>query len=168
MLTASAFLDCEGSPTQFDILFFFVSLYLIAVGQGVYKPCILAFGADQFDDLDPHELSCRSSFFNWWSFALCAAPLAALPTLNYVQDNISWGIGFGIPCISMLIALLLFIFGIRSYRYRIRVDEKCAVSRVSLVFVKALMNWRAIPCPNANNEEEEQDNVPRLYSQQYK
>ncbi|KAL8459707.1 hypothetical protein ACS0TY_036991 [Phlomoides rotata] len=168
LLTTSVFLDCKGSPTQLDILFFFVSLYLIALGQGVYRACILAFGADQFDDEDPHELRCRSSFFNWWSFGMCVVAPVALPALNYVQDNISWGIGFGIPCISMVIALLVFIFGFKSYRYRVKVDEKCVVSRVSLVFVKALMNWRAVPCPSANNDDEEQHNVPRLYSQQYK
>ncbi|KAI3460689.1 hypothetical protein Pfo_017352 [Paulownia fortunei] len=174
LLTTSAFLDCqEGSiidprsPDQLDVLFFFVSLYLMALGQGAHKPCILAFGADQFDDQDPEELKSRSSFFNWWYFGLCAGPLAPLLVLNYIQDNISWGIGFGIPCISMAIALTIFMLGTKSYRYRIKTDEKCALSRVSQVFVKAAMNWRVIPSTSAYNEEE-QDTVPHLHSQQFK
>ncbi|KAL0365795.1 UNVERIFIED_CONTAM: protein NRT1/ PTR FAMILY 5.10 [Sesamum radiatum] len=133
-----------------------MSLYLMALGQGAHKPCILAFGADQFDAQHPKELRSRSSFFNWWYFSICAGPLAALLVLNYIQDNISWGIGFGIPCISMVIALTIFMLGTKSYRYNsITVEEKCALSRVTQVLIKAAAtNWRTIP------NEAQQDIVP--------
>ncbi|GFP81270.1 protein nrt1/ ptr family 5.10, partial [Phtheirospermum japonicum] len=175
LLTTSAFLEHQGdsninpqSANQLDILFFYVSLYLMAIGQGAYKPCIMAFGADQFDDQDPKELKSRSSFFNWWYFGLCAGPLAALLALNYIQDNVSWGIGFGIPCISMAIALAIFMLGTKSYRYRIKTDEKCAVHRVGQVFIKAAINWRVIRSTSGYDDEEEQDTVPHLRSQQFK
>ncbi|XP_012849570.1 PREDICTED: protein NRT1/ PTR FAMILY 5.10-like [Erythranthe guttata] len=166
LLTTSAFLDFR--PNELDVLLFFGSLYLMALGQGAYKPCILAFGADQFDDNHPQELRSRSSFFNWWYFSSCAGPLAALLVLNYIQDNISWAIGFGIPCISAAIALSIFLLGTKSYRYRIKRDEKCAISRVAQVFIKAAMNWRVIPSTSNNNNNEEQDTVPHLRSQQFK
>lgn len=141
MLTTSAFVDRQGSPDELDIVFFFVSLYLIALGQGAYKPCITAFGADQFDERDPSELRSRSSFFNWWYFGICAGPLLALMALNYIQDNISWVIGFGIPCISQVIALIVFILGRKSYRYNIKRNGKCVDSIVT----------------NDYNDEEDQD-----------
>ncbi|KAK4433610.1 protein NRT1/ PTR FAMILY 5.10 [Sesamum alatum] len=153
------------------VFFFFMSLYLMALGQGAHKACIMALGADQFDAQDPKELRSRSSFFNWWYFSVCAAPLAALLLLNYIQDNISWGIGFGIPCISMVIALTIFVLGTKSYRYSITIQEKsCALSRITQVLRKAAaaMNWRTIPSTNANYHEAQQDIVPHLPSHQFK
>lgn len=132
----------------------------MALGEGAYKPCITAFGADQFDEQNPHELRSRSSFFNWWYFGLCAGPLAALMALNYIQDNISWGIGFGIPCISQVVALIVFVTGRKSYRYSIKTNEKCADSRVSRVSVEGAMN--------AYSDQEEQGTTPHLHSTEFK
>ncbi|KAL3845664.1 hypothetical protein ACJIZ3_003067 [Penstemon smallii] len=170
LLTTSALLNGSKidskSPSQLEVLFFYVSLYVMALGQGTHKTCILAFGADQFDDQDPGELRGRGSFFNWWYFSICAGPLAALLALNYIQDNISWALGFGIPCIFMAISLTIFMLGTKSYRYNVKISEKCALLRVSHVFVKAAMNWKYIPSPSTYKEEE--DMVPRLCSQQFK
>lgn len=128
----------------------------MALAQGAHKPCILAFGADQFDAQHPKELRSRSSFFNWWYFSICAGPLAALLVLNYIQDNISWGIGFGIPCISMVIALTIFMLGTKSYRYNSNtVEQKCALSSLTQFLIKAAMNWTSMP-----NEAQVQDIVP--------
>ncbi|KAH6780446.1 Major facilitator superfamily protein [Perilla frutescens var. hirtella] len=167
LLTTSAFLECQGSPDELDVVFFFVSLYLMALGQGAYKPCITAIGADQFDEQDPHELRSRSSFFNWCYFGASAGPLAALIALNYIQDNISWGIGFGIPCISQLMALLIFLLGRKSYRYTIKTNHKyCADFRVSQV---APINWGTTPSTtNAYNDVEDQNPAPDHHSPEFK
>ncbi|KAI9083055.1 hypothetical protein K1719_034959 [Acacia pycnantha] len=39
--------------------------------------------------------------------ALCAGIFVALLTLNRIQDNLSWVLGFGIPCLVMIIALIV-------------------------------------------------------------
>ncbi|KAH1052813.1 hypothetical protein GYH30_022218 [Glycine max] len=99
-------MDSNHALPQSQIILFFISLYLVAIGQGGHKPCVQAFGADQFDEKHPKEYKDRSSFFNWWYFTMCAGCMATLWILNYIQDNPSWVLGFGIPRVAMIIALL--------------------------------------------------------------
>ncbi|KAJ3677981.1 hypothetical protein LUZ60_001784 [Juncus effusus] len=78
MLTVSAILqsslssDKQTSSTQpLRMVFFYISLYIMALAQGGHNPCSQAFGADQFDQNDPQERDSKSSYFNWLVFGLC-------------------------------------------------------------------------------------------------
>ncbi|KAI0531029.1 hypothetical protein KFK09_000578 [Dendrobium nobile] len=42
--------------------------------------------------------------------------IASFIALSYIQDNIGWSFGFGIPCAVMGTALLVFLLGSRTYR----------------------------------------------------
>ncbi|KAJ4884382.1 Protein NRT1/ PTR FAMILY 5.11 [Raphanus sativus] len=80
------------SPNQLQVTLFFVSLYLIAIGQGGYKPCIKVFGADQFDENDVNESKAKSSYFNWLMFGNCVS-ITTLFVSTYIQENLSWSLG---------------------------------------------------------------------------
>ncbi|XP_022155228.1 protein NRT1/ PTR FAMILY 5.10-like [Momordica charantia] len=135
------------STPQLHKVFFFVSLYLVAVGQGGHKPCVQAFGADQFDGEDPEECRAKSSFFNWWYFGLCGGSFVTISVVIYVQENLSWSLGFGIPCAAMVIAFLVFVLGTRTYRYSITQRGKNPFLRIGRVFVAAIRNRRTPPPP---------------------
>ncbi|KAL4599559.1 hypothetical protein ACB092_11G135100 [Castanea dentata] len=138
--------------SELQVILFFISLYLVAVAQGGHKPCIQAFGADQFDVEDPVECRAKSSFFNWWYFGLCSGSAVATLIISYVQENLSWGLGFGISCVVMVIALCLFLLGARTYRYSIK-GVKSPFARIGRVFVTAIKNRRAKPSEIASEEE---------------
>lgn len=179
MLTLSAMLpslnasDCQEIDTvrlcsapQVQVVLFFFSLYLVAVGQGGHKPCVQAFGADQFDGQNVEECNAKSSFFNWWYFSLCGGTLLTLWILNYIQDNLSWGLGFGIPCIAMVVALTVFMLGTRTYRYSNNGGEESPFMRIYRVYAAAFRNWRTTPSA-ITTEEESRGTLPDKSSAQF-
>ncbi|EOA34982.1 hypothetical protein CARUB_v10020071mg [Capsella rubella] len=134
------------SPPSFllNALFFF-SLYLVAIGQSGHKPCVQAFGADQFDEKDSQEIFDRSSFFNWWYLSMSAGICLAILVVVYIQEEFSWAVGFGIPCVFMVISLVLFVLGRKSYRYSKRIHEEEEINpftRIARVFFVAFKNQR--------------------------
>ncbi|KAG8378484.1 hypothetical protein BUALT_Bualt08G0141900 [Buddleja alternifolia] len=159
--------DCKNdtsnsacSPPLFEVMLFFFSLYLVAFAQGGHKPCVQAFGADQFDEEDEKECKAKSSFFNWWYFSMNGGIVVALLVLNYIQENLSWELGFGIPCIVMCFALIIFLLGTMTYRFRINSNEKNPFVRISWVFVKAARNWRATAPTVISIDDESMQTLP--------
>ncbi|CAD5316978.1 unnamed protein product [Arabidopsis thaliana] len=141
---------------QLQETIFFFSLYLVAIGQGGYNPCIKVFGADQFDGNDHKEARDKSSFFNWLMFGNCISILTTRLVSTYIQENLSWSLGFGIPSVSMLLSLFLFLLGTTSYRFSTeRVGKKNPFARISRVFMEALKNRRQpdLDIANANANE---------------
>ncbi|KAK3229789.1 hypothetical protein Dsin_001670 [Dipteronia sinensis] len=167
LLTLSALLpslsssDCQNtnkfsscSPYESQVILFFLSLYIVALGHSGHKPCVQAFGADQFDEHDPEECKLRSSFFNWWYFGICVVSFLTYLIINYIQDNLSWGLGFGIPCICIIVGLLVFLLGTKTYRYGFkRNNEKTPFVRIGQVFVAAFRNRQISPSAMVVEEE---------------
>ncbi|KAM7256266.1 hypothetical protein ACFE04_012007 [Oxalis oulophora] len=159
LLTFSALLPSQNidetvsrSP-HFQIILFFFALYLVAIAQGGHRPCVQAFGADQFDEEDTEECKAKSSFFNWWYFGLCGGVLISQFILTYIQDNLSWVLGFGIPCMVMVLALVVFLLGTRTYRFKTKGTEENPFVRIGRVFVTAIKNCRTSSIAIANEEE---------------
>lgn len=104
----------EASSGQEAILY--ASLLLGALGSGGIRPCVVAFGADQFDETDPNQTTKTWNYFNWYYFVMGASMLVAVTVLVYIQDNIGWGWGLGIPTIAMFLSIIAFIIGYPLYR----------------------------------------------------
>ncbi|XP_004246394.1 protein NRT1/ PTR FAMILY 5.6-like [Solanum lycopersicum] len=122
---------CE-EPRQVHVVVFFFAIYLISVGTGGHKPSLESFGADQFDDDHPQEKRKKMSFFNWWSFGLCAGVLLGVTLIVYVQDHVSWAVADVILSLVMATSLLIFCVGRRFYRYR-KVIESPLTTMIQVV-----------------------------------
>ncbi|KAJ4821870.1 hypothetical protein Tsubulata_026837 [Turnera subulata] len=106
---------CQQADTgQLAILH--ASLLLGALGSGGIRPCVVAFGADQFDENDPKQHTKTWKYFNWYYFVMGVAILLAVTVVVYIQDNIGWGWGLGIPTVAMFISIVTFILGYPLYR----------------------------------------------------
>ncbi|KAI4379063.1 hypothetical protein MLD38_005404 [Melastoma candidum] len=115
-------LECTDSvcpsTTAAQYAVFFVGLYLIALGTGGIKPCVPSFGADQFDDTDSKEKARKASFFNWYYFSINIGALASSTLIVGIQENVGWGLGFGVPTLFMGIAIVSFLIGTPIYRFQ--------------------------------------------------
>ncbi|RWW86352.1 hypothetical protein BHE74_00004880 [Ensete ventricosum] len=96
----------------------YLSLYLIAVGTGGLKSSVSGFGTDQFDEKDEKERSQMAYFFNRFFFFISTGTLLACTVLVYIQDEVGRSWAYGVCCISMVLALLVFLSGTRRYRYK--------------------------------------------------
>uniref|UniRef100_A0A0E0CE84 Major facilitator superfamily (MFS) profile domain-containing protein n=1 Tax=Oryza meridionalis TaxID=40149 RepID=A0A0E0CE84_9ORYZ len=111
-LPACAAAACRPSLAQ--VIFAYVSLYLVAFAHGFDKPCGLAFGTEQFDPGHHKESAARSSLFNWWFFSMAVGVAVAIAAVSYVQENVSWGVG--VPFAVVSCASAVFLLGTPTYR----------------------------------------------------
>ncbi|GMH19337.1 hypothetical protein Nepgr_021178 [Nepenthes gracilis] len=131
-----------GKATPFQIAFFYAALYTIAVGAGGTKPNISTFGADQFDEYNPQEKKLKASFFNWWMFSAYFGSLFANSGLIYIQDNLSWGLGYGIPTVGLVVSLIFFYIGSPIYRHRPLLKGSSPARQVVEVVTSSMANWK--------------------------
>ncbi|VAH95625.1 unnamed protein product [Triticum turgidum subsp. durum] len=105
---------CEKA-SSYQLAVLFIAFAFLVIGSAGIRPCSMPFGADQFD---PHTESGKrgiNSFFNWYYFTFTSAMLVSATVIIYVQSNVNWAIGLGIPTALMFLACVLFFMGTRLY-----------------------------------------------------
>lgn len=92
----------------------FLGLSLIAIGTGGIKPCVAAFGGDQFHL--PSQQLLLQQFFSVFYFAINLGGFVGMIFTPVLRKGITcfgedtcYAIGFGFPAILMLIAICKFI-----------------------------------------------------------
>ncbi|CAN6567127.1 unnamed protein product [Malus baccata var. baccata] len=133
-------------PSQSRRTMFFVALYILSVAQGGQKPCVQTFAADQFDENTPEEIKVKSSFFNWWYLGLVFGATSATLGVVYLQDNVGWGLGFGILAGVLVLSLVSFLVGTK--RYRKQRPPGSPFTTVAQVLVAAARKWHVIETLN--------------------
>ncbi|XP_045826944.1 protein NRT1/ PTR FAMILY 8.3-like isoform X1 [Trifolium pratense] len=128
----------ETIPAQSAV--FFLGLYLIALGTGGIKPCIVPFGADQFDDTDHKEKESKGSFFNWIYFAANIGALLSATVLVWTEENVGWGLGYGISALFIGIGIIIFFLGTPIYRFQRPTGS--SLTRICQVISAALFKWK--------------------------
>lgn len=119
--------------------FLFFALYVIDVGAGGVQATVTSFGADQFDEEDSKEKTQKTSFFNWFYQSTILGGLLAATFFVYIQDNVSWGLGFGASLIAVIIGTISFIAGTPFYRHHPPGGNP--LTRIGQVIVASARKW---------------------------
>ncbi|XP_044201162.1 solute carrier family 15 member 1b [Thunnus albacares] len=112
----------DGTPDNmtFHVALSMVGLILIALGTGGIKPCVAAFGGDQFREDQEKQ---RSTFFSIFYLSINAGSLLSTvitPILRAQECGIyvpqkCYALAFGVPAALMVVALIVFIVGSGMY-----------------------------------------------------
>ncbi|XP_056636577.1 peptide transporter family 1-like isoform X3 [Diorhabda sublineata] len=120
VLLALSATDPIGLPKkEFSI----IGLLLIALGTGGIKPCVSAFGGDQFV-LPQQELQ-FATFFSLFYFAINAGSLISTFLTPVLRNNVHcfgnescFPLAFAVPGILMIISIVIFAAGRPLYRIK--------------------------------------------------
>lgn len=94
-------------------------LILIALGTGGIKPCVSAFGGDQFGKEHVTE---RLKFFSVFYMSINAGSLLSTIITPILRGDVKcfgddcYALAFGVPAILMIVALVVFIAGSSMYK----------------------------------------------------
>ncbi|KAE8299710.1 hypothetical protein D5F01_LYC02123 [Larimichthys crocea] len=96
-----------------------VGLILIAFGTGGIKPCVAAFGGDQFGEDNVRE---RQKFFSIFYMSINAGSLLSTVITPILRSDVQcfggdcYALAFGVPAALMIVALVVFIAGSGMYK----------------------------------------------------
>ncbi|KAL0963998.1 hypothetical protein UPYG_G00316280 [Umbra pygmaea] len=96
-----------------------LGLIFIAFGTGGIKPCVAAFGGDQFDEEHANE---RTKFFSIFYMSINAGSVLSTIITPILRGDVQcfggdcYALAFGVPAILMVIALVVFISGSGLYK----------------------------------------------------
>lgn len=123
----------SASKTQLGVLL--MGLGFLSIGTGGIRPCSIPFGVDQFDQTTEEGVRGTNSFFNWYYTTFTVVILLTLTVVVYIQNSVSWVLGFGIPTLLMACSIILFFIGTKLYVY---VEPEGSIfSGIAQVFVSA-------------------------------
>ena len=104
MMLGHFVLALEGMLFEGNMMIFFLSLALIIVGNGYFKPNVSSFLGEFYDKNDVRKDGAFTIFYMGVNIGAFLAPL----TCGYLGEQIGWHWGFGAAGVGMLIGLVVF------------------------------------------------------------
>lgn len=97
-------------PTTLQLLLLYSSFGLMSIGAGGIRSSSLAFGADQLNRGDNHkDAGILQSYFSWYYISVSVSSMFAVTCIVYIQDNLGWKIGLGVPAVMMFFSFVSFL-----------------------------------------------------------
>eukprot|EP00058_Branchiostoma_floridae_P015935 XP_002601423.1 hypothetical protein BRAFLDRAFT_122827 [Branchiostoma floridae] len=124
-----------GQETERGV--FLVALFLVVIGQGGIKANVAPFAAQQASGM---TMETERSFFNWFFWMLNLGAGFSLSVIAWIQQDVSFWIGFLIPVLTTGITLLTLLTCRCAGRLNMEEPKGSAVSTVVLILSDAVKN----------------------------
>ncbi|KAM3207754.1 hypothetical protein ACQJBY_062806 [Aegilops geniculata] len=102
---------CEQASTG-QMAALYAAVFLLCLGAAGARFNQATMGANQFE-----AAADRDVFFNWYFILLYASSVLGATVIVYVQDTVSWTLGFGVSCAASVVGLAALLLGARYYRH---------------------------------------------------
>ena len=148
---ATSILVSGGSSSRVEVVFFYISLYLVSIGCGGFQPNLQSLGADQFDTEGE-----KATFFTRYLVLNNLGIALGDTVIVYIVTAKGWVFGFSMCTIVGLMGLTLFLCGFPLFRqYK---NNGNPYTRALQVIVAAVRKWRLeLPSDSSLLYEEEKD-----------
>ncbi|EEC82406.1 hypothetical protein OsI_26781 [Oryza sativa Indica Group] len=97
-------------------LVYFSGLYLTAIGCGGVRSALLPLGADQFNNDSSLDIQKRRNFFSLFYICVIFGVITSGTIVVWIQENVSWAIGYGVATACIALALIGFLVGTPIFR----------------------------------------------------
>ncbi|PNT74796.1 hypothetical protein BRADI_1g22087v3 [Brachypodium distachyon] len=131
--------SCPSSKGAQNLIFF-SGLYLAAFGCGGVRSALLPLGADQFNNENSLDRQKRRNFFSLFYICVIFGVITSGTIVVWVQENVSWALGYGIATTCIALALACFMIGTPIFRQR--EPSGSPVKSIFQVIVTASKNMR--------------------------
>ena len=148
---ATSILVSGGSSSRVEVVFFYISLYLVSIGCGGFQPNLQSLGADQFDTEGE-----KTTFFTRYHVLIHLGSALGDTVMVYMVTAQGWVFGFCMCTIVGVMGLTLFLCGFPLFRqYK---NQGNPYTRALQVIVAAVRKWRLeLPSDSSLLYEEEKD-----------
>ncbi|KAJ0979263.1 hypothetical protein J5N97_014737 [Dioscorea zingiberensis] len=137
--------DAETPASGGQLAFLYMAIAFYAVGTGGTRYTTMTMGADQFTKVEDQDV-----FFNWFFIVVYGVLAIGGTAVVYIEDSISWELGFGICLAVNALALLCLLLGAKYYRRP--VPEGSPFTALARVAVASFRKRKlALPPPTAES-----------------
>ena len=145
-----------GSSLSSSAPYFLFGLVLVAFGTGGIKPCVSAFGGDQFN---PSQVDAISTYFSIFYFTINAGSVLSMFITPIMRQNVHcfgeqscYPLAFGLPAALMFLATVVFFAGSRLYVKKPASSDASSL-KVLKVIGSASIGWIKSRATRLSNED---------------
>ncbi|KAK8488792.1 hypothetical protein V6N12_018805 [Hibiscus sabdariffa] len=99
------------TPSKLQYAVLCLSITMASAGMGGSRYTLATMGANQLNK--PKD---KETFFNWFFFVVFASCIISSTAVVYVEESISWALGYAVCFAANFVALSVFLSGHRFYR----------------------------------------------------